>query len=233
MIRGMAWSWFGHSSLIHNEYAVSRAVSHMKMPAVREYAYIHTYITTFVRCLSKHDQSATKNIIQWNKQPQNRVNKMDINETLRPFWNWIMYMPPWYFLGGYSTVRVQKHKMIYPQYDFFQHEQWEERYQLKIAWVVQKQVWVCAPSLLERMRAPVRHISYGIRHKALSRTYAIFAYVRHNNKADSPVFGIPVLPHLNESSQLQMKLQYAWNQRTHPSLGFKTHGCGKKNDRRH
>ena len=27
--------------------------------------------------------------------------------------------PPRYFLGGYSTVRVQKHKMIYPQYDFF------------------------------------------------------------------------------------------------------------------
>ena len=34
---------------------------------------------------------------------------------------------------------------------------------------------------LERMRTPVRHISYGIRHTALSRTYAIVAYVRHNN----------------------------------------------------
>ena len=42
-------------------------------------------------------------------------------------------MPPWYFLGGYSTVIVQKHKMIYPQYDFYQYEQWEEKYQLKIA----------------------------------------------------------------------------------------------------
>ena len=76
------------------------------------------------------------------------------------------------------------------------------------------------------MRTPVRHISYGIRHTALSRTYAIVAYVRHNNNAGSPVFGIPGLPHWPESSQFQMKLQYAWNQRTtHPFLWFKTHGC--------
>ena len=59
---------------------------------------------------------------------------------------------------------------------------------------------------LERMRTPVRHISYGIRHTALSRTYAIVAYVRHNNNAGSPVFGIPGLPHWPESSQFQMKL---------------------------
>ena len=43
------------------------------------------------------------------------------------------------------------------------------------------------------MRTPVRHISYGIRHTALSRTYAIVAYVRHNNNDGSPVFGIPGL----------------------------------------
>ena len=80
--------------------------------------------------------------------------------------------------------------------------------------------------IVERMRTPVRHISYGIRHAALSRTYAIVAYVRHNNNAGSPVFGIPGLPHWPESSQFQMKLQYAWNQRTtHPFLWFKTHGC--------
>ena len=79
---------------------------------------------------------------------------------------------------------------------------------------------------LERMRTPVRHISYDIRHTALSRTYAIVAYVRHNNNAGSPVFGISGLPLWPESSQLQMKLQYAWNQRTtHPFLWFKTHGC--------
>ena len=36
-----------------------------------------------------------------------------------------MYMPSWYFLGGYSTERVEKHKMIYPQYDFFPI--WETR----------------------------------------------------------------------------------------------------------
>ena len=74
--------------------------------------------------------------------------------------------------------------------------------------------------------------AYFIRHTALSRTYAIVAYIRHNNNADSLVFGIPVLPHWPESSQLQMKLQCAWNQRTHPSLWFKTHGC-EKNDRQH
>ena len=70
--------------------------------------------------------------------------------------------------------------------------------------------------------------SYGIWLTALSRTYAIVAYVhlRHNNNAGSPVIGIPGLPHWPESSRLQMKLQYAWNQRTtHPFLWFKTHGC--------
>ena len=68
--------------------------------------------------------------------------------------------------------------------------------------------------------------AYFIRHTALSPTYAIVAYVRHNNNAGSPVFGIPGLPHWPESSQFQMKLQYAWNQRTtHPFLWFKTHGC--------
>ena len=35
--------------------------------------------------------------------------------------------------------------------------------------------------------------AYFIRHTALPRTYAIVAYVRHNNNADSPVFGIPAL----------------------------------------
>ena len=49
--------------------------------------------------------------------------------------------------------------------------------------------------LLERMRAPVRHISYGIRHTALCRMYGIVAYARHNNHAGSPVLGIPALPH--------------------------------------
>ena len=49
--------------------------------------------------------------------------------------------------------------------------------------------------ILERMRAPVRHISYGIRHTALCRMYGIVAYVRHNNHAGSPVLGIPALPH--------------------------------------
>ena len=49
--------------------------------------------------------------------------------------------------------------------------------------------------IIERMRTPVRHISYGIRHTALSRTYAIVAYVRHNNNAGSPVIDIPRLPH--------------------------------------
>ena len=34
MIRGMVWPWFGHSSLNHNEHAVSR----MKMPPVPQYA---------------------------------------------------------------------------------------------------------------------------------------------------------------------------------------------------
>ena len=34
----MVWPWFGHSSLNHNEYAVSSAVSRMKMPPVREHA---------------------------------------------------------------------------------------------------------------------------------------------------------------------------------------------------
>ena len=29
-------------------------------------------------------------------------------------------MPPLYFFGGYSTVMVQLHKKIYPQYDFYQ-----------------------------------------------------------------------------------------------------------------
>ena len=48
--------------------------------------------------------------------------------------------------------------------------------------------------IIERMGTPVRHISYGIRHTALSSTYAIVAYVRHNNNAGSPVFGIPGLP---------------------------------------
>ena len=68
--------------------------------------------------------------------------------------------------------------------------------------------------------------AYFIRHTALSRTYAIVAYVRHNNNAGSPVFGIQGLPHWPESSQFQMKLQFAWNQRTtHPFLWFKTHGC--------
>ena len=68
--------------------------------------------------------------------------------------------------------------------------------------------------------------AYSIRHTALSRTYAIVACVRHNNNAGSPVFGIPGLPHWPESSQFQMKLQYAWNQRTtHPFLWFKTHRC--------
>ena len=48
---------------------------------------------------------------------------------------------------------------------------------------------------IERMRAPVRHISYGIRHTALCRIYGIVAYVRHNNHAGSPVLGILALPH--------------------------------------
>ena len=47
---------------------------------VAGHTLLHTYITTFVRRLSKHHQSAMKNIIQWNWL-QNRVNKMDINET--------------------------------------------------------------------------------------------------------------------------------------------------------
>ena len=34
----IVWPWFGHSSLNHNEYAVSSAVFRMKMPPVREYA---------------------------------------------------------------------------------------------------------------------------------------------------------------------------------------------------
>ena len=38
MIRCMAWPWFGHSSLNHNEYAVCCAVSSVKMPPVPEYA---------------------------------------------------------------------------------------------------------------------------------------------------------------------------------------------------
>ena len=80
---------------------------------------------------------------------------------------------------------------------------------------------------IERMRAPVRHISYGIRHTALCHMYGIVAYVRHNNHAGSPVLGIPALPHWHESSQLQIKLSYAWNQHTYPFLWFKTHGCEK------
>ena len=51
---------------------------------------------------------------KYKKNNCKTVSKMDINETLRPFWNWIMYMPPWYFLGGYSTVMVQKKKKISP-----------------------------------------------------------------------------------------------------------------------
>ena len=44
--------------------------------------------------------------------------------------------------------------------------------------------------------------------------------------AGSPIFDIPGLLHWHESSQLQMNLQYAWNQRTtHPFLWFKTDGC--------
>ena len=38
MIRGMVWPWFGHSSLNHNEPAISHAVSRMKMPPVPQYA---------------------------------------------------------------------------------------------------------------------------------------------------------------------------------------------------
>ena len=60
--------------------------------------------------------------------------------------------------------------------------------------------------ILERMRAPVRHISYGIRHTALCRMYGIVAYVRYNNHPGSPLLGIPALPHWHESSQLQIKL---------------------------
>ena len=48
-------------------------------------------------------------------------------------------------------------------------------------------IWFCMATI-ERMRTPVRHISYGIRHTALSRTNSIVAYVRHDNNADSPVF---------------------------------------------
>ena len=59
------------------------------------------------------------------------------------------------------------------------------------------------------MRTPVRHISYRIRHTALSRTYGIVAYVRHNNNADSPVFGIPHFP-------IEMnRLSSRWNSGTH------------------
>ena len=38
MISGMVWPWFGHSSLNHNEHAVSHAVSRIEMPPVPEYA---------------------------------------------------------------------------------------------------------------------------------------------------------------------------------------------------
>ena len=34
----MVWPWFGHSSMNHNEHAVSSAVSRMKMPPVLEHA---------------------------------------------------------------------------------------------------------------------------------------------------------------------------------------------------
>ena len=81
------------------------------------------------------------------------------------------------------------------------------------------------PKRLNREDAYSR-TAYFIRHTALSCTYAIVAYIRHNNNAGYPVFGIPGLLHWPESSQLQMKLQYAWNQRTtHQFLWFKTHGC--------
>ena len=43
-------------------------------------------------------------------------------------------------------------------------------------------------------------------------------YVRHNNNAGSSVVGIPVISYWPELSQLEMKLQYAWNQRTYHFL---------------
>ena len=43
----MVWPWFGHSSLNHNEYAVSSAVSRMKMPPVREHASSLVFLSNF------------------------------------------------------------------------------------------------------------------------------------------------------------------------------------------
>ena len=48
--------------------------------------------------------------------------------------------------------------------------------------------------ILGSFRTPVRHVLYLIRHTALSSTYAIVAYARHNNNASTPVFGIPAFP---------------------------------------
>ena len=60
---------------------------------------------------------------------------------------------------------------------------------------------------IERMRTPVRHISYGIRHypvhTLLSRMYGTITTL-------IPLYLVfQHFPHWNESSQLQMKLQYA------------------------
>ena len=85
--------------------------------------------------------------------------------------------------------------------------------------------------ILERMRTSVRHISYGIRHTALSLTYAIVAYVRHNNNAGSLylVFqDFPIDPN---------RLSSRWSSSMHGTSVLLTHFFDSKhmgvNDRRH
>ena len=81
--RDTAWDtayslWFNeiwpYASLNHNEYAVYRAVSRMKMPPVREYAsslMSHTVIFIFM-----HYYQPTKGNIVWLRSPYDRNAKM-------------------------------------------------------------------------------------------------------------------------------------------------------------
>ena len=86
--------------------------------------------------------------------------------------------------------------------------------------------------IIERMRAPVRHISYGIRHTVLSRTYAIVAYVRHNND------GIPLYLVFQHFPIEMNRLSSRWSSSTHGTSALtqvfdSKHMNVKKNGRRH
>ena len=97
--------------------------------------YIHTWPNSLEAFPSMIKAPWKK--IKRNIDCKSESKKIDLNETLRPFLKLDnVYMPPWYFLGAIPQWWCRNIKWFIPNTILFQHEHWEETYQLKIAWVV-------------------------------------------------------------------------------------------------